>query len=358
MHRSLIAFLMVVGVGIPAAPAAIPATVRSREAPDLPMWSTTQVQSNRYVSAHGLRAFAGGYSEDGLEFWTFPLQLASGYALDFVRPGAPSIPGIALLASVEIDPLGVTRVYKGTDFRVRERITTHAKDPGLLVQFHVEGRRDLQVQVRFRPSLDLMWPAGIGGQEMAWDQAVHGFLLSEPTHRFNALISSAQATEHSQPNNDRRGSEFTREIALTLEPAPCAGGRCATLVFAGQSESNEDVHATTASLLRASGASQAEDAKRFAASGIVKITTPDAEVNRALQWAQIALEQAWTCNARIGCALVAGYGPSHGARRPHMHGISRATACWPPGRCCTRAPTSVPRTNSTSSTGTRSPTMA
>jgi len=280
------------------------------------MWSTAQARSNRYVSVHGLRAFAGGYSEDGLEFWTFPLQIASGYALDFMQPGAPSVPGIALLASVEIDPLGVTRVYKGTDFRVSERITTHAKDPGVLVQFRVEGRRDLQVQVRFRPSLNLMWPAGIGGQEMAWDQAAHGFLLSEPTRRFNALISSTQATDHSQPNNDRRGSEFTREIMLTLEPKPCAGGRCATLVFAGQSEKNEDVNAITASLLSASEASQADDAKRFAAAGIVKITTPDAEANRALQGAQVALEQAWTCNARLGCALVAGYGPSHGARRP------------------------------------------
>jgi glycogen debranching enzyme len=48
----------------------------------------------------------------------------------------------------------------------------------------------------------------------------------------------------------------------------------------------------------------------------VKITTPDAEANRAIEWAQIALEQAWTCNARLGCAMVAGYGPSHTSRRP------------------------------------------
>ena len=63
-------------------------------------------------------------------------------------------------------------------------------------------------------------------------------------------------------------------------------------------------------------ASAASDAKRFDSSEIVKVTTPDAEVNRSIQWAQIALEQAWTCNARLGCALVAGYGPSHGSRRP------------------------------------------
>ena len=106
-------------------------------------------------------------------------------------------------------------------------------------------------EVHFHPSLNLMWPAGIGGQETSWDQDARGFLLSEPTHQFRALISSPQATEHSEVNNDRRGSDFNRLTTLTLKPKPCAGGQCATLVFAGQSEKEDEVHATTASLLRA-----------------------------------------------------------------------------------------------------------
>ncbi len=103
-------------------------------ASDLPVWSTTLTQPNRYISAHGIRGFAGGYSEDGLEFWSFPLQLVSGYHLSFVLPKAPSISAITMLTSVEIDPLGVTRIYTAPDFCVRERIATHAKDPGVLVR--------------------------------------------------------------------------------------------------------------------------------------------------------------------------------------------------------------------------------
>ena len=294
-----------------AAPAA-----RSQPLSDLPVWSTTLTQPNRYISAHGIRGFAGGYSEDGLEFWSFPLQLVNGYYLSFVLPKAPSVPAISLLTSIEVDPLGVTRIYTAPDFRVQERVTTHAEDPGVLVRFIVEGRSDLHVQVHFQPSLNLMWPAGIGGQETSWDQDARGFLLSEPSQQFKALISSPEATEHSEPNNDRRGSGFNRTITLTLEPRSCASGRCATLVFAGQSEKNEEVHATTASLLRVSEVSAASDVKRFDSSEVVKVTTPDAEVNRSIEWAQIAVEQAWTCNVRLGCAVVAGYGPSHGSRRP------------------------------------------
>ena len=314
--RFVLTLFLLSSFGFAQATHSTTSAANSHRVPDLPIWSTAQAQPNRYISAHGIRGFAGGYSEDGLEFWSFPLQLVSGYHLSFVLPKAVSVSAITILTSIEVDPLGVTRIYTAPGFRVRERITTHAEDPGVLVRFSVEGRSDLHIQVHFQPSLNLMWPAAIGGQETSWDQDAKGFLLSEPSQQFRALISSPEATEHTKPSNDRRGSDFSHPLTFTLEPRPCATGRCAALVFAGASERSEEVHAATASLLRASDTSRSEDAKRFSSSEIIKITTPDAETNRAIEWAQIALEQAWTCNARLGCAFVGGYGPSHGARRP------------------------------------------
>ncbi|WP_157467461.1 amylo-alpha-1,6-glucosidase [Edaphobacter aggregans] len=316
MIRSLVIVLLLGSLSSAQLPKPVTSAANGRLVPDLPAWSTTLTQPNRYLSAHGLRAFAGGYSEDGLEFWSFPLQLVHGYHLSFEVPEAAPLAALSMLTSVEVDPLGVTRVYTATDFRVRERITTHAEDPGVLVLFTVEGRRDVRIQVHFQPSLNLMWPAGIGGQETAWDTDARGFLLSEPTHQFRALIASPEATEHSETNNDRRNSAFDRSLVLTLDPRLCSAGQCATLVFAGQSETREDVHTTAALLLHAADAPGHSDMERFASSDIVKVTTPDPDANRAIRWAQIALEQAWTCNPRLGCATVAGYGPSHGSRRP------------------------------------------
>lgn len=314
--RLLLAFLLLGGVAAAQQSDRTAPPSASESVSSLPVWSTTRTQPNRYISAHGLRAFAGGYSEDGLEFWTFPLQIVSAYQLSFALPHAPAVSGIEILKSIETDPLGVTRIYTAPDFRVREHITTHAQHPGVLVHFTVEGRSDLRIEVQFQPSLNLMWPAGIGGQETGWDERAHGFLLSEPSQKFKALISSPQAREHSEINNDRRGSTFTRLTTLTLAPQACSAGYCATVVFAGQSEKDEDVHATTTFLLNASDTPSADDARRFDPSQILAITTPDPDANRAIQWAQIALEQAWSCNPRLGCAAVGGYGPSHGARRP------------------------------------------
>jgi glycogen debranching enzyme len=50
--------------------------------------------------------------------------------------------------------------------------------------------------------------------------------------------------------------------------------------------------------------------------GALKVETPDPEVNRAIAWAEVAVDQAWVCNPDLGCGFVAGYGPSRGARRP------------------------------------------
>jgi hypothetical protein len=49
---------------------------------------------------------------------------------------------------------------------------------------------------------------------------------------------------------------------------------------------------------------------------VVEVQTPDEEVNRALAAGESALDQAWVCNADLGCGFVAGYGPTRPGRRP------------------------------------------
>ncbi|AND67874.1 hypothetical protein ATSB10_04200 [Dyella thiooxydans] len=314
MPKRSLAVLLLAMIGLPGS--GMPALAREAGANELPAWTVQQPRHDRYLAAHGLRAFAGGYSEDGLEVWSFPLQIVSGYALEFVRGDGRVVRGIDVLDSARVDPLGFVRGYHGEGFHVSERIETRGMLPGVRVRLRVEGDPKLRVRARFEPSLNLMWPAGIGGQEFGWDASAHGLLFKEPSRHFAALVASPEAAAHSEPNNDRRGSTFGRPLFLEMDPTACGNARCATLVFAGQSETGEEVHATASALLAAPDAPLASDVVRFDDALHMRITTPDADANRALRWAQVALEQAWSCNARLGCGAVAGYGPSHGARRP------------------------------------------
>lgn len=49
---------------------------------------------------------------------------------------------------------------------------------------------------------------------------------------------------------------------------------------------------------------------------VIQIETPDPNVNRALAWSEVAMDQFWACNPDLGCSLVGGYGPTRNARRP------------------------------------------
>ncbi len=71
-------------------------------------------------------------------------------------------------------------------------------------------------------------------------------------------------------------------------------------------------------LTNTSDSLETESAQHYAElqSRDLQIETPDTNLNRDLAWAEVALDQAWVCNPYLGCGLVAGYGPSRGARRP------------------------------------------
>src|SRR5206468_7707137 len=93
--------------------------------------------------------------------------------------------------------------------------------------------------VHFTPTLNLMWPAGIGGQEIRWDSARSAYAIDEPSHRFRSAIVSRDIVKHDEPQNDTRGAEFERSRAFTLRWTP-GMKRELVVAFAGSSTQGED----------------------------------------------------------------------------------------------------------------------
>ena len=59
----------------------------------------------------------------------------------------------------------------------------------------------MEIAVHFTPVLNLMWPAGIGGQSTAWNKAISGYVISEGTNRNTATISSPDIVSHDDTEN-------------------------------------------------------------------------------------------------------------------------------------------------------------
>ena len=141
------------------------------------------------------------------------------------------------------------------------------------------------------------------------------YTLDEPSRRFRGAIVSRQIVAHEQIQNNRRDAELERSITFTMRAAPGPTGD-ATVAFAGASASDENPLIIATNLMAQAGADEALARERYAGLSVIDVETPDSTVNRALRWAQVTLEQAWVCNPQLGCGLLAGYGPSRGARRP------------------------------------------
>ncbi len=154
----------------------------------------------RFVAVHGRLAWAGDYANTGLEVWAGALQIATNVQPEFRREGGVTfIPGPTILARVSTTPSHFSRVYIGPDFAVEEDAWIPLKQPALMLRYTVQGAVPVQVVVRFRPSLNLMWPAAIGGQNVQWDAEHSSYVFTEPTKQFAAVVLAPGATAHDEP---------------------------------------------------------------------------------------------------------------------------------------------------------------
>jgi glycogen debranching enzyme len=281
------------------------------------IWNTDSTQPARFISVHGRRAAILGYSETGLEVWAYPVQIVSSYTVGFhPQNSTTGIDGTSILRRIIYSPESVIRIYAGSDFIVREKLFVPLDKPGAIIDYEVDSPRALDIEIRFKPVLDLMWPAGMGGQEIAWNSAISGYVLSEATHKLAASIRSPDIVAHDETPNENRFVRRSPGIGFTMRNYR-AGHNTVRLAIALNSPEQDS--AKDAEMLAEGTASLENVATKHYLDYLqhgLQIETPDVNTNRAIAWSQIALDQAWVCNPDLGCGIVAGYGPSRKARRP------------------------------------------
>jgi glycogen debranching enzyme len=281
--------------------------------------TTDAVAPRRFIAVHGRRALLDGYADNGLEVWAYPVQLIKNYQVGFRPQGMTSeIPGPTILRRVVYRPDEITRIYIGPNFIVREKLFVPLKAPGAIVTYTVESQNPVDIVVHFVPVLNLMWPAGIGGQDVNWNIAASGYQLTEQTHRFSAVVGSTAIVAHDEIFNRASSSATPEGLAFTIRPGGSSRTRTASVVVASGDGNATSLNILVPTLTDTRDALEKEAAQHYVdlRSNAVQIETPDANLNLDLAWAEVALDQAWVCNPYLGCGLVAGYGPSRGARRP------------------------------------------
>jgi len=289
-------------------------SARKPSNPDL-MLETEAVGPQRFIAAHGRRALIDGYATRGLEVWAYPFQILSGYRIAFRASGTTTpINGSEILSRVIYEPTSITRVYVGPDFIVHEKLFVPLNLAGAIVTYSIACSHGLEIDVNAMPVLNLMWPAAIGGQSVAWNPALSAFVLSEPANGYSATVGSPQIVAHDDIGNRTTRGVSDTGVAFTLR----ADSKGAAGLYVALNSPHTDPGMFFNRLMRDHQQLEA-DAETHQAeyeNQVLRVQTPDIHVNQAIAWAEIALDQAWVCNPDLGCGFVAGYGPSRGARRP------------------------------------------
>jgi glycogen debranching enzyme len=280
--------------------------------------NTDSVGPMRFVAAHGRRAVVMGYPAAGLEVWGYPFQILADYQVGFTRAGASvELDGRLLLRDISYRPDSVTRTYIGPDFLVREKLFVPLDQAAAVITYEVEGSRQLDIAVHFRPVLNLMWPAALGGQYTRWSAESPGYVISEPLTRTSAVVGSPEIITHDDTVNST--VHINNKLSFSMRPRGKSGMPATASVYVVLNAPDEKDPALALHELSNHLHEREAEAKAHyeeLGSKSLQVHTPDEAVNRAILWSEVALDQGWVCNSKLGCGMVAGYGPSRDERRP------------------------------------------
>jgi glycogen debranching enzyme len=280
------------------------------------MLTSDAATAGHFFAAHGRRALIDGNSSGALEVWIYPFQILRNYQVKFQHPGATTtVDGKTILSRVDYGPASITRIYIGPDFIAREKLMVPLDKAVAVISYSIESAVPLKILVHATPVLNLMWPAGLGGQSAAWKESLPGFVLSEPLHGISATVGSGEIAAHDAIANRTTQNSESPELGFTLQPDEAGNTSIIVMLNAPHTKDPEpplrDLIRNRDRIGSDASAHLAELQKR-----ILLVKTPDEEVNRAIADAEIALDQAWVCNEQLGCGFVGGYGPTRPVRRP------------------------------------------
>jgi hypothetical protein len=273
----------------------------------------------RFVNSVGEMSGIWGFENGVLEGWVYPLKIFHDFSLAFQLDGSPAIyPGEQLIRAVRVRPESVDLQYSAERFTVSETLFAPRHEAGFAILLDVRTPAPLRVFVRFRPDLNLMWPGSVGGQSDTWNPEKKWMELNEPSGNFSALVGSPNAVSSTAVGYHAylTSNQPYEQIELCLDPKQQT--QSVPIIVAGGIRSIYQATATydhilghLSELFDQSVAHYAElDAKG------PQVITPDPDVNLAMRWSRISLDQLRVCNPYLGCGYVSGYGSSGTGTRP------------------------------------------
>jgi glycogen debranching enzyme len=279
-----------------------------------------------FLDAVGTRAGILGSEAGPFEVWVYPLKVLRDFRLRFHVAGR-MLPGEALARTVVVRPESSSVLYAGDSFSVRETLFVPPREPGAAILLDFETAEPLEVEASFQRDFQLMWPAGLGGSYMSWNENLRAFALGEEQRKFFALVGSPSAI---QPH-----AEFFTSSALASQSSFTMGrvekGKARKVIVISASFDGPGEAEKTYLRLSEHAPELLEDAAKYYEQYLgetVSFRLPDPELQQAYDWSRVSLLQGVVSNPFLGTGLIAGYRTSGRDARPGFAWFFGRDALW------------------------------
>ncbi len=271
----------------------------------------------KFFDATGHRAGVFGKQTGQYEAWIYPIKVLHGFRLEFRQEGMPEpVRGEAYLEQIIARPESTTLVYVHPRFTVRQIIWTPLDEPAIVNFFDVDSDKPVAITAKFVPDFKPMWPASLGGQYTYWMAEEKAFGITDGTSKPTAVVGSPSVgafTEHM--DHSMVGGEMLLQLRVDPEQARKTIPALVMALSMESAKKAREIYSNVLAHAREFFESRVKYHKDFLARTLT-IETPDAELNRAFTWAKVAIDAGWVCHEKMGCGLVAGYGPAGDYERP------------------------------------------
>ena len=277
----------------------------------------------------GRRSAVFGYENRGFEAWVYPLKVYEDAELHFAIDDYPvPIAGTDIMRRVEVRPEATTLVYTHPAFTVRHVIYAPIDEMGVVQLLDVATSRPLNIEMSLRPDLSLMWPAGLMTGFVGFDYEHGRYFTGEETQTYYGLVGSPAAVDKSVQPYQEEPRDVPARFAVRLTPKQAAEGYV-PIITAGSVTGRADAEATYDRLLDNAERLYAETVTHYRRlDETVQVTTPDARLNEAFQWAKVGMDKGVATNPTLGTGLVAGYRTSGNSERPGFAWFFGRDALW------------------------------
>jgi glycogen debranching enzyme len=268
-----------------------------------------------------------GQQDGSFEAWIFPVKLLSHFRIQAELENYPiPIDVNEQAAEIEVSPDHTTITYSHAAFTVREIFfaTPCAQNgTGIMALFQVESVRPIKLTFSFTPEVKRMWPApNYNAPSPEWVKlGASGYYI---LHTDSQDLAAAIAMPNAQPGilapYQERPKFWPLQFVLQVDPKRDADKYFPLLMVVGNDEASAKTPALTAQLERLNEQaqqlySQTADYYVHFFDKRLTVETPDKELNEALLWAELSIDQLRVRHgSEVG--LVAGFYSSGDSNRP------------------------------------------